>query len=262
MARRALKSAPMTKAALITGGGVRVGAAIARRLAADGWAVALHYRASAQAAQAQAAEIMAAGGRACTVQADLADWDACFGLVDAAAAGLGQPLTGLVNCASLFEGDAAQDFTQASWAMHMDANLRAPCLLAQRFAAALPDGAEGAVVNIIDQRVWKLTPQFFTYTLSKAALFTATKTLAQALAPRVRVNGVAPGPTLRNARQSEEDFARQAEATILGRGGSADEVADAVAWLLQARAVTGQMIAADGGQHLVWRTPDVDGIVE
>jgi NAD(P)-dependent dehydrogenase (short-subunit alcohol dehydrogenase family) len=196
------------------------------------------------------------------VRADLADWDQTEPLVPAAAAALGAPLTALVNCASMFENDEAQSFTRESWAMHMEANLRAPCQLAQALAAQLPEGVDGAIVNITDQRVWKLTPQFFSYTLSKAALATATKTLAQALAPRVRVNAVAPGPTLKNARQSEADFAKQCAATVLERGGLPQDVADAVAYLLSARAVTGQMIAPDGGQHLAWRTPDVDGIVE
>lgn len=249
-------------AALVTGAGQRVGSAIAKALAGAGYAVALHHRGSKAGAEAVAAEILAAGGRAACVQADLADWDAVERLVPAASAALGEPLDLLVCNASTFEDDTAQDFTAQSWAHHMDVNLRAPCQLAQAFAAQLPEGRDGAIVNLIDHRVWKLTPKFFSYTLSKAALETATKTLAQSLAPRIRVNGVGPGPSIRNARQSEADFAAQVDATLLQRASDPGEIAAAVLYLAQARAVTGQMIAVDSGQHLIWRTPDVDGVVE
>jgi NAD(P)-dependent dehydrogenase (short-subunit alcohol dehydrogenase family) len=167
------------------------------------------------------------------------------------------PLTGLVNSASIFERDEWATATQGSWNRHMTVNLRAPFVLLQEFARALPQSAHGAIVNIVDQRVLKPTPQFLSYSLSKAGLFWLNTTLAQALAPRIRVNAVAPGPTMINARQSEEQFRRQREATILGTGAEPQDVCGAVRYLLDAPAVTGQMIAVDGGQHLIWQTPDV-----
>ena len=167
------------------------------------------------------------------------------------------PLTALVNNASIFEIDTIATMTRASWDKHMETNLRAPLVLCQNFAEQLPDGAEGAIVNLLDQRMLKPTPQFLSYGVSKAGLHWLTVTLAQALAPRIRVNAVAPGPTLKNDRQSEAHFKRQQESTILGRGATPQDVAAATRYLLEARAVTGQMIAVDGGQHLVWRTADV-----
>ncbi|HEX4532682.1 MAG TPA: SDR family oxidoreductase, partial [Rhizomicrobium sp.] len=169
------------------------------------------------------------------------------------------PLTALVNCASVFENDDWQSATRESWDKHLNTNLRAPFVLSQAFAKQLPNDADGVIVNIIDQRVLKPTPQFMSYSLSKAGLQWLTTTLAQALGPRIRVNAVAPGPTIKNARQSDADFNRQREATILGHGAEPDDVARAVRYLLSAKAVTGQMIAADGGQHLIWQTPDVSG---
>ena len=180
-------------------------------------------------------------------------------LVPAAAAALG-PLGVLVNNASLFETDAVGQLDPDLWDRQFAVNLRAPVFLSQAFAAQV--AGEGVIVNIVDQRVWKLTPRFFSYTLTKAALWTATRTLAQALAPKVRVNAVGPGPTLPSARQTPEDFARQRAALLLARGPSPEEIADAVGFILRARAMTGQMIALDGGQHLAWQTPDVTGIVE
>ena len=191
--------------------------------------------------------------RAAVLGADLADPAAVAGLVPAARAALG-PLGVLVNNASVFEPDAVGGLDLALWERHFAVNLRAPVFLAEAFAAQVE--GEGAVVNLIDQRVWKLTPRFFSYTLSKAALWTATRTLAQALAPRVRVNGIGPGPTFASARQAPEDFARQQAALPLGRGPSPEEIATAVRFLIEARTVTGQMIALDGGQHLAWQTPD------
>lgn len=249
-------------AALVTGAGQRVGSAIARALAGAGYAVALHHRGSRAGAEAVQDAIRAAGGRAALVRADLSDWDAVAGLIPAAAQALGEPLDLLVNNASAFEDDTAQDFTAHSWALHMDVILRAPCQLAQHFAAQLLDGRDGAIVNLIDHRVWKLTPKFFSYTLAKAALETATKTLAQSLAPRIRVNAIGPGPSIRNVRQAEADFAAQVDATLLQRASDPGEIANAVLYLASAKAVTGQMIAVDSGQHLIWRTPDVDGVVE
>jgi NAD(P)-dependent dehydrogenase (short-subunit alcohol dehydrogenase family) len=177
-------------------------------------------------------------------------------ILAAAEAALG-PVRLLVNSASAFERDAFADLDPERWERHFAVNLRAPVFLAREVARRLPEGAEGAVVHILDQRVWKPTPQFFSYTLAKAALWTATRTMAQALAPRMRVNAVGPGPTLPSPRQNLEDFQRQSAALPLGRGPTPDDIADAVAYLARARSVTGQMIAVDGGQHLAWETPDV-----
>jgi NAD(P)-dependent dehydrogenase (short-subunit alcohol dehydrogenase family) len=249
----------MRRAALVTGGAKRIGRAIVERLARDGYAVAIHCRRSGEEARSLAREIGEAGGRSHVVEADLADARAVAGLVEAAAAGVG-PLTLLVNNASEFGDDTLAALDHAMWERHMAVNLRAPVFLVRDFAARAPEGA--SVVNIIDQRVWKPTPQFFSYALTKEALFSATRTMAQALAPRIRVNAVGPGPTLTGHRQEEEDFARQSAAVILRRGGTPDEIAEAVAYLAGARSVTGQMIAVDGGQHLAWETPDVTGIRE
>jgi NAD(P)-dependent dehydrogenase (short-subunit alcohol dehydrogenase family) len=251
----------MTQIALVTGGAKRIGRSIVDRLSTEGYAVAIHCRRSVEEARDAADRIVAAGGRAAVVTADLADQAAVDGLVEAAERQLG-PVTLLVNSASEFEPDQAETLSQERWDRHFAVNLRAPVFLARNMARRLPDGACGCVVNIVDQRVWKLTPQFFSYTLTKAALHTATRTLAQALAPRIRVNAIGPGPTLMGARQEEEDFARQSAAVLLGRGPSPEEIADAVVYLARARSVTGQMIAVDGGQHLAWETADVVGFKE
>jgi NAD(P)-dependent dehydrogenase (short-subunit alcohol dehydrogenase family) len=202
--------------------------------------------------------IQAAGGQASVVEADLADPEAVGSLIDRAARALG-PLTLLVNNASEFSPDEVGTLTPDLWDRHFAVNLRAPVFLAQDFARQLAPDGTGSIVNIVDQRVWKLTPQFYSYTLTKAALFTATRTLAQALAPRIRVNAIGPGPTLSNVRQAEEDFAKQSAAVLLGRGPSPDEIADAVVFLARSPSITGQMIAVDGGQHLAWETADVFG---
>jgi len=173
-----------------------------------------------------------------------------------AAAEIG-PLTALINSASLFENDDWQSATRKSWDDHMETNLRAPLLLSQSFAQQLPGNAMGSIVNIIDQRVLKPTPQFLSYSVSKAGLYWLTTTLAQGMGPRIPVNAVGPGPTLKNSRQSDADFDRQRDATILGRGAEPADICGAVRYLLEAEAVTGQMIAVDGGQHLIWQTPDV-----
>ncbi|PKQ02801.1 MAG: short chain dehydrogenase, partial [Alphaproteobacteria bacterium HGW-Alphaproteobacteria-11] len=206
-------------------------------------------------------EIETKGGRAATFAADLADLDEVQGLVADAAGKLG-PLTLLVNNASLFETDEAQTMTPESWVANMDVNLRAPAFLSQAFAAQLPPGASGNIVNLIDQRVWAPTPKLFTYTIGKMALWDMTQVLARALAPRIRVNGIGPGPAMISARQSDTDFARQCAATILRRGTTPEEICAAIRFILSAPAMTGQMIALDGGQHLAWETPDVVGIPE
>jgi NAD(P)-dependent dehydrogenase (short-subunit alcohol dehydrogenase family) len=251
----------MNKVALVTGGAQRIGRRIVERLATEGYAVAIHCRRSTDQAETIATRIREQGGQASVVQADLADGKAVERLVPEAVRALG-PLTLLVNNASEFEPDEIGTLSQDRWDRHFAVNLRSPAFLARDFAHQLPANRQGSIVNIVDQRVWKLTPQFFSYTLTKAALFSATQTMAQALAPRIRVNAIGPGPTLSNVRQGDEDFAKQSSAVLLGHGGTPDEIADAVLYLAQARSVTGQMIAVDGGQHLAWETPDVAGIKE
>lgn len=244
----------LPRAALVTGAGKRIGRAIALDLATHGFAVAVHYNGSAEAARDVVAEIVAKGGKAVALQADLGDEAAVERLIPAAVAALG-PLGVLINNASTFEYDSIASATRAGWDRHLEANLRAPFVLIQQFARQLPETAEGAVVNLLDQRVWNLTPHFVTYTVSKAALWTLTQTLALALAPRIRVNGIGPGPTLPSTHQTEAQFARQCADMPLGHGTSPDEIVAAVWFLLQARAMTGQMVALDGGQHLGWAQP-------
>ncbi|MCC5979568.1 MAG: SDR family oxidoreductase [Salinarimonas sp.] len=253
----------MERAALVTGAAKRIGRAIALALAGEGYAVAVHYGRSREAADALVAEIAGTGGRACAVQGDLADAQDVVRLVPEAVEGLGRALTMLVNNASQFEPDDLLDLDPALWERHFAINLRAPAFLARDFARQCPTGADGLVVNMLDQRVWKPTPHFFSYQLTKSALWTATQTMAQALAPRgIRVNAIGPGPTISNTRQGDEDFRRQVEATPLKRGSSPEEIAQAVVFLARNPAMTGQMLALDGGQHLAWETPDVVGIRE
>ena len=249
------------KAALVTGAAKRIGRTIALDLAAHGWAIAVHYNSSPEEAEETRDAIRGIGAKAEMVRGDLRDTGTLAGLLGAAQQALG-PITCLINNASVFDQDDIATMTPESWEVHIAVNLRAPLFLSQSFAAALPADEHGAIINLIDQRVRKLTPHFFSYTVSKAALWTATRTLAQALAPRIRVNAVAPGPTLPNVRQGVEKFARESSATLLGRGPQPEEIAAAVRFILDAPSLTGQMIAVDSGQHLVWRTPDVvDGNV-
>ncbi|MBJ7484498.1 SDR family oxidoreductase [Brevundimonas sp.] len=241
-------------AALVTGGGKRIGRAICLRLARAGFDVALHYRSDPQEAEATADEVRALGRRAAIVRADLTDEAEVRALVPAAVDALG-PLSVLVNNASVFEDDRVGSLSRERWDRHMETNLRAPIVLAEAFAALAVDGA--SIVNLLDQRVLKPDPRFISYALSRNGLWWATRTLAQALAPRIRVNGVGPGPTLPSIHQTPEEFAAEAAATLLQRPGSPEAIADAVAWLVDADLVTGQMIAVDGGQHLAWQTPDI-----
>jgi NAD(P)-dependent dehydrogenase (short-subunit alcohol dehydrogenase family) len=243
---------PMT--ALVTGAGLRIGRALALDLARQGFAVAVHYHRSAAPAETVVAEIQSRGGRAAALAADLAREAEVADLVPRAVAALG-PLGCLINNASVFELDSVETATRQSWNLHMEINLRAPFVLAQAFARQLPAEPTGNVVNIIDQRVWNLTPYFTSYTLSKAGLWTLTQTLALALAPRVRVNAVGPGPTLPSLRQSQDQFDRQCAAMPLRRGTTPEEICQAVRYILSAPAMTGQMIALDGGQHLGWAQP-------
>lgn len=240
---------PPPRAVLVTGAGVRIGRAIALALAGRGWAVAVHYRNSAEAAEAVAAEIAAGGGRAATVRGDLAREAETEALMPAAAAALG-PIGLLVNNASVFERDTPETATRDSWNRHLESNLRAPFVLTQALVRQLPEGHAGLVVNILDERVWSLTGDFTSYTVSKAGLWALTRQLALGLAPRVRVNGVGPGPVLPSTHQTDHMFERQWRSMPLGRGATPEEIAAAVVFLTEAPAVTGQMIAVDGGQHL------------
>lgn len=247
------------RVALVTGAARRIGRAIARELSRAGHAVAIHAWNSAGEAEALAHEIKSAGGAAAVVRADLSDHAAVMRLVPAAVAALG-PLTLLVNCASTFEQDAIGTLDVERFDRQFAVNLRAPLFLSEAFAAQASEGA--SIVNILDQRVFKLTPHFVSYTLAKSALHAATTMLAQALAPNVRVNAVAPGPTMQSARQQPHEFARQAASVPLGHGPGPSEIAAAVLYLSGARSVTGVTLAVDGGQHLAWKTPDTDGIAE
>jgi len=238
------------KVALITGAARRIGAAIARDLAALGWSVAVHHHRSLAAAQTLVGTIEDRGGRAQAFAANLESEAETSELVGRVADALG-PVHCLINNASVFERDEALSVTRDSWERHMQVNLRAPFLLTQAFARQAPE-AGGCVINLLDQRVWNLTPHFTSYTVSKSALWTLTQTLAMALAPMVRVNAIGPGPTLPSVRQSEEQFVRQWSAVPLARPTSPVEIADVVRFLLDAPGVTGQMIAVDGGQHLGW----------
>ena len=242
------------RTALITGAGRRIGRAVALALAQDGWSIAVHYGQSGEAAAELVEQIRAGGGKAAALAADLAREEETVGLVPRAVEALG-PLGCLVNSAAVFQLDKAETATRASWDFHLEPNLRAPFVLTQGFAEALPAGKCGTVINIIDQRVWSLTPYFLSYTVSKAGLWTLTRSLAMALAPRIRVNAIGPGPVLPSPRQSQEQFDRQSASMPLGRGASPEEIADGVRFLIAARAMTGQMIALDGGQHLGWAQP-------
>lgn len=238
-------------AALVTGGATRIGREIATALAGDGWNVAVHFRQSDEAAAAAVASITAAGGTAVALAADLTNESEAEDLIARAETKLGKPLACLINNAAVFDHDTAQSATRQSWDNHMDVNLRAPFVLMQQFARRLPPDQEGNIINLLDQRVWNLTREFATYTLSKSALWTLTLTMALALAPHIRVNGIGPGPVFPSSRQSETHFAAQATATPLGRPVAVEDVVAAVRFLLATSSVTGQMIAVDSGQHLV-----------
>ncbi len=246
------------KTALITGAAKRVGREIALELASHGWSIAVHYNTSQGEAEDTVAALHAKHVHAMAFDADLTNEEHVQGLIERAYEGVG-PLTALINNASVFENDNIKTASRASWDKHMEANLRAPFVLSQNFAAQLPADAEGVIVNLLDQRIYKPTPQFVSYGVSRAGLHSLTTVLAQALAPRIRVNAVAPGPTLKNPRQSEAHFKRQQESTILGRGAAPEDVAAAVRFLIEARNITGQTLAVDGGQHLIWKTADVQG---
>ena len=247
--------------ALITGGARRIGRAITEDLARNGWAVAIHCHNSVDDAEALATECRTHGARAAVIEADLVETEAIGAIVSRAEAALGS-VTLLVNNASIFELDGIGTLDPELWNRQMAINLAAPVFLADAFAAALPSGAEGNVVNVIDQRAWKPTPHYMSYQLAKSALLVATRTLAQALAPRIRVNAIGPGPTLPSPRQSEADFRRQAAAIPLQRATDLADFGRTIRYLVATPSVTGQMIALDGGQHLAWQTPDILGANE
>ena len=240
---------PLLKTVLITGAARRIGRAIALDLAAHGWRVGVHYRRSRADAEGVAAEIARAGGTAAALPANLADLDEVQSLITRCSEALGAPIC-LINNASEFFLDTIASLTPSGWDTHLDINLKAPVFLAQALYRNLPAGADGNVINIIDQRVWRPTPEFFSYTISKTGLWTATQTLAQAMAPTVRVNAIGPGPTLQSVHQTRADFAAEAITTPLKRGPTLDEITAAVRFILATPSMTGQMIALDGGQHL------------
>ena len=235
--------------ALVTGAGDRIGAVLARRLAQEGFAVVVHYRRSAESARAVVAGIKASGGKATTVQADLASRRQRAGLIPKASKPFG-PLTILVNNASIYEPDSATDLDETLWDAHFAVHAEAPVFLARDFAAQLPASVDGNIVNIIDERVLHLSPAYLSYTLSKSTLWTATQTLAQSLAPRIRVNAIGPGPTLAPPGKTEPGFKAAIVRLPLQRGANPSEIADGLMFILAARSMTGQMLALDGGQHL------------
>jgi len=245
------------QAALITGAGQRIGRSIALDLGKAGIAIAIHYHGSGEAAEEVAAEIIAAGGSATTISADLLNDQAVKTLIPNASKALGKPVDIIINNASIFEKDELLTFTSESWDQHQKVNLLAPLMLMQSLATSLKETAPGAVINMIDQRVLKLNPQYLSYTTAKAGLWTATRTAAQALAPNIRVNAIGPGPTLANTRQSKQEFLAEASSVPLGTGPTLEEITRAVRFLLETPSMTGQMIALDGGQHLAWRTADI-----
>lgn len=256
-------------AALVTGGAQRLGAAMSRYLAKRGFAVAVHYNSSSAAADALVAELTGQGVRAVALKADLLNEAETETLVARATEALGQPLTCLINNASIFEYDTIATATRTSWERHIGSNLRAPYVLTQAFMRQAPPAAQdengeplasSLIINMLDQRVRKLTPEFSTYTIAKMGLWALTQTAAQGLAPAIRVNAIGPGPTLQGARQSEEHFARQRENTVLERGANPADITAALGYFLDAPAVTGQLLCVDGGQHLAWQTPDVLGV--
>ncbi|MEM9583255.1 MAG: SDR family oxidoreductase [Pseudomonadota bacterium] len=256
-------------AALVTGAGSRLGRAMAVKLAEMGHDVAVHYASSAREASETVKLIKEAGGNACAIQADLLDMSQTESLIGQASGAFDRPLSVLINNASIFEYDRLDTATRESWDRHIGSNLQAPFFLTQAFAAQAPKAVEDArgeplaranVINMLDQRVRKLTPEFMTYTIAKMGLWAFTQTAARGLAPHIRVNGIGPGPTLQGGRQSATHFEAQRKATISGRGSNPEDITAAMAYILTAPALTGQLLCIDGGQHLGWVTPDIQGV--
>ncbi len=242
--------------ALVTGAARRLGRAVALGLAAEGYAIAVHHRSSPGEAAEVVQAIESAGGRAVALAADLAAPDAPERLIADCVRWLGAPVC-LVNNASLFLFDEIATLDRHQWREQLAVNLEAPVFLARAMAAALPEGAQGVIVNIVDQRVARPEQHFFSYGVSKSALWSATQMLALALAPRIRVNAIGPGPTLQSIHQSPEQFAAEASATPLGRGPDPAEIAAAVRFIVRSPSMTGELIMLDGGQHLSPRHPVV-----
>ena len=249
-------------AIIITGGAARIGAEISRHLAGLGYEPIVHANKSVDAAQKLVLDLRSLGLKANMVIGDLHDDVFVASLIGQAQSIAQSPLVALVNNASVFEPDLATDFSQVQWEKHFKINALVPCQLAQNFAKAMVGQGEGAIINILDQRIFRPNPLFFSYNLSKNTLAAATKTMAQAFAPNIRVNAIAPGPAIANSRQRESDFAAQTNATLLRTGSPPSAIAEAVAFLLEARHITGQILAVDGGQSLIWQTPDIEGIME
>ena len=242
----------------MTGAGQRLGKAMALALGRAGYNVGVHYFSSSAEAEKVSTDINKVGGAAVPIQSNLGQEDDVAQLISKTSQAFSDRVSLLINCASIFENDDIQTMTQDSWDQHFAVNLRAPVKLTQDFANQASPEKNNLVINIIDQRVKKLTPQFMSYTASKAALMNMTITMAQGLGPqKIRVNAIGPGPTLRNKRQSEQDWQIQNESTVLGHGATPDDIVAAMFYLIDATTVTGQMIAVDGGQHLTWQTPDV-----
>ncbi len=248
------------KTALVTGGVRRIGAAIARDLAINGYDLVLQYASSDTEGEELAAELSRLGRKVVLLQSDLTQTDECHSLFSEAKKALGV-IDLLVNNASIFEADDASDFNEKLFDRHFAIHLKAPSILSAAMAAQ-KDLDEGLIVNMIDQRVLRLNPNFYSYTLSKSALWTATRTLAQSLAPRIRVNAIGPGPTLKNQRQAAEDFQKQVNGLLLQRTPELSEFGATIRYFHENKSITGQIIALDGGQHLAWETPDVVGIPE
>lgn len=249
------------KSVLVTAAAKRIGKAIATGLAADGFTVAVHAHKSIAEAEETVAEIRNAGGNAAVVLADLTKPDEADGLIDKAVTAIG-PLDLVVNNASAFVADSITQLNKEVWDLHFALHVEAPSRIAGAFARQLPEDANGLIINIIDQRVLKLNPRFYSYMLSKSAMWTATRTMAQALAPRIRVNAIGPGPSLPSSRQGSEDFKKQVEAVPLKLGPKLEEFARTIRYLYDTPSITGQMITLDGGQHLAWKTPDMLEIKE
>jgi len=255
--------------ALVTGAARRLGRAMALDLAATGWDVAIHYHGSTEPAEETATAARTLGANAATLQADLLLEDQTGSLIARASDALGGPLSLLINNASLFENDLVSTATRQSWDRAIELNLRAPVRLTQDFAAQAPQAtadangepvARACIINMLDQRVWKPTPFFMSYSLAKSALYSFTRTAAQALGPHVRVNAIGPGPTLMAERESPRHFGQQRGTCVLGRGSDPEDIVAAMQFILTCKAFTGQMLAIDGGQHLIWQTPDLMGI--
>jgi NAD(P)-dependent dehydrogenase (short-subunit alcohol dehydrogenase family) len=246
MTQANIPQSSMIKTVLITGAATRIGGVLAKGLAVDGWQVVIHYNSSKDAAVKLAAEI----GNATIIQADLANRADVENLIENAVQAIGAPITALINNASTYQPDIANEYNPDDFDSHLSVNLKAPIRLAHQFSGQLPNDENGCIINMLDQRVLHPSPDFFTYAISKSALFAATKTMAQAFAPNIRVNAVGPGPTLKSIYQDDAEFTRETAQTLLGNGSPPDTILNAVRYLLSAQAVTGQMIAVDGGQHL------------